>query len=344
MSYTEPLATFVGSNNAVNVHHVINNLDAMLPGEHHLITTSRDLGDTNFTRFGKNNSDTLLGSIQALSEYLQSHSPKALLQITDPPVHGTIAGALAYRHDVPFVYRYSGDRFYEYRVARGRERLTAFTLGAALGRIPIRLATRHITLGPVGKRRLIARGVPPGRIAILPPAVDPTRFNDPDPIHLDVPANRKLVLFVGRLSHLKGAETLERIIPRVLERRNDLQFVCVGSVERDLDVPENVREHVTSVGTVSPEIVPNYMAAADLLVHPTLTEGVPRVLLESLAAETPVLARDVGDVASVTDNTFDSEDELEDRLTNLESIPLDDISPFTSKNLEPVYRDFFEGL
>jgi glycosyltransferase involved in cell wall biosynthesis len=65
-------------------------------------------------------------------------------------------------------------------------------------------------------------------------------------------------------------------------------------------------------------------------------------LLESLAAGTPVLARDVGDVASVTDNTFDSDKELENRLTNLESIPLEDVSPFTPEHLEPAYRDFFQ--
>jgi glycosyltransferase involved in cell wall biosynthesis len=256
-------------------------------------------------------------------------------------LHGTIAGSLANRHDVPFVYRYSGDRFYEYRVARGRERFNAFALGSVLGRVPIRLAARHIALGPAGKRRLVARGVPSQRITILPPAVDPTQFDGSDPISLDVPDDRKLVLFVGRVSHLKGVETLERVIPSVVERRDDLQFVCVGNVERDLDVPKQVQDHVMSVGKVPPDTVSDYMSAADLLLHPTLTEGVPRVLLESLAAGTPVLARDVGDVASVTDNTFDSDKELKDRLTNLEAIPLEGVSPFTQEHLETAYRDFF---
>jgi len=66
------------------------------------------------------------------------------------------------------------------------------------------------------------------------------------------------------------------------------------------------------------------------------------VVLEALAAETPVLARDVGDVASVTDNTFQADGELVDALTDFETLPLDDVTPFTVDALAPRYRDFFE--
>lgn len=337
------LAVFIGSATSVNVGHVLHDVDSMVPGDHHLIATSSNLGAaTDYSVFGTSASDTLRGQFQALSQYLNSHTPRLLLQITDPPVHGTIAGILAYRHDVPFIYRYSGDRFYEYRVANGRERLSAFALGAVLGRIPIRLANRHIALGPTGKRRLIARGVAPERITILPPAVDPSRFTDSGSIPLDVPDDRKIVLYVGRLSQLKGAETLGRVIPTVLDHRDDVQFVCVGPVEEDLDIPESAREHVTLVGRVPPEDIAAYMAAANLLVHPSLSEGLPRVLLESLAAGTPVFARDVGDVASITDNTFESDEELAAELISLESIPLDDVTPFTPEQLGSVYRDFFD--
>ncbi|WP_340101747.1 glycosyltransferase family 4 protein [Salinibaculum salinum] len=343
MSDPGPLAVFTGAATSVNVSHMLDDIASMVPGVHHLVATDTPVSnDTEYREFGTNNPSSVQGQFRALTKYLDAHTPRILLQITDPPLHGTIAGLVAQRYDVPFVYRYSGDRFYEYRVAKGREQLTAFALGAILGRVPIRLATRHIALGPTGKRRLIARGVPPERITVLPPTIDPARFDDPSPVPLDIPDNYKLILFVGRLSRLKGTETLERIIPAVLDRRNDLQFVCVGSVERELNVPASVRDHVMTIGKVSPDTVSDYMAAADLLVHPTLTEGVPRVLLESLAAETPVLARDVGDIASVTENTFDSDKEFENRLVDLESIPLDDISPFTPEQLESTYRDFFE--
>jgi len=343
MDRSGSLAVFTGSATLANVGHVLEDINSMVPGEHHLIATDEvSARETDYVVFGRDFSATLRGAFRALSEYLDTHDPTVLLQITDPPIHGTLAGFLARRHDVPFVYRYSGDRFYEYRVARGRDRIVAFGLGAVLGRIPIRLATQHIALGPTGKRRLIARGVAPDRITTLPPAVDLARFDSPDPPPLEVSDDRKIVLFVGRLSHLKGVETLERIIPCALDRRDDLQFVCVGSIEQELDMPQHVRDHVTLVGRVSPDAVPGYMALADALIHPTLTEGVPRVLLETLAVGTPVLARDVGDVASVTDNTFRTDMELLDELTTLESLPIDDITPFTREHLAPAYQLFFE--
>lgn len=339
------LAVFIGSATSTNIIHALKDITSMVPGTHHLIATDDPFGaDTGYTIFGRELSSTLRGSFRALAQYLNTHDPSALLQITDPPIHGTLAGFLARRHDVPFVYRYSGDRFYEYRVTKGRERVVAFGLGAVLGRVPIRFATQHITLGPTGKRRLIARGVAPDRIVTLPPAVDLDRFENPDPAALEVPGDRKVVLFVGRLSYLKGAETLEYVIPHILNRRDDLQFVCVGRVEQELDLSSSAREHVTVVGRVPPDAVPSYMAAADLLVHPSLTEGVPRVLLEALAVGTPVLARDVGDVASITDNTFRTDTELLGELTVLESLPLDDVTPFTREHLAPRYRRFFEQL
>jgi len=337
------LTVFIGSSRAPNISRVLDTLDEILNFEKHLITTNHG-GELGYEIFGSEQPSTYRGEFQALSQYLSTHNPDAVLQITRPPTHGTTVGSLARRHDVPFIYRYSGDRFSEYRVARGRERLAAFGLGAVLGRIPIRLAARHIALGPTGKRRLIARGVAPERIIILPPAIDPHRFEDPDPPALNIPEDRKVILFVGRLSRLKGAETFERIIPRVLERRDDLHFLFVGSAEKKLSFPQSASEHVTYTSRVSPNDVPGYMATADVLAHPSLTEGVPRVLLEALAVGTPVLARDVGDVASVTDNTFETDDELVEELTGFESLQVDNVTRFTSNHLAPVYQGFFEQL
>jgi glycosyltransferase involved in cell wall biosynthesis len=253
-----------------------------------------------------------------------------------------MVGGVAAIEKTPFVYRYSGDRFYEYRVAQGTTKLTAFALGELLGRVPLYLADRCITLGPNGRERLVARGVDYDDVTVLPPAVDPGPFEAPAPATLDVPSDRKIALFVGRLSRLKGIETINRSVPRVLQRRDDIQFVFVGDDERRPAVPERFENHLTIVGRVPPEDVPGYMKAADVLVHPSLTDGIPRVVMEALAAGTPVLARNVGDVASVTENTFETDDEFVERLCSFEDLPLDDISPFTVEALTPRYREFFE--
>jgi hypothetical protein len=58
----------------------------------------------------------------------------------------------------------------------------------------------------------------------------------------------------------------------MLRRRGDVHFVCVGLADRGLDVPADCRDHVTLIGNVPPEAVGGYMAEADVLVPPSLTE------------------------------------------------------------------------
>jgi glycosyltransferase involved in cell wall biosynthesis len=341
----ERIGIYAGAASSPNVVRLLRNLSRMLGGEYDIDIVASgpafadaDLPDDTLETYGFT---TPLGGIRALSQYGRQNDPAVLVQVTDPPIHGTVVGAVGARIGIPTVYRYSGDRFYEYRVTQGYQRLSAFGLGAVLGRVPLRLNDRFVALGPCGKRRLVARGVPATDVTILPPSIDTEGFAAVEPVRPAVPPDRKLVLSVGRLTRLKGKATLESVIPTILHDRDDLHFVCVGAAETGLEVPEECRGHVTLTGRVPPEAVGGYMAAADLLVHPSLTEGVPRVLLESLAAGTPVLAREVGDVPAVTGNTFRTDGELVDRLRRLESIPLDDVEPYTRRNLAPRYREFF---
>jgi glycosyltransferase involved in cell wall biosynthesis len=221
----------------------------------------------------------------------------------------------------------------------------AFGLGNVCGRLPLALADRYVALGPRGRRRLVSRGVDADRVTILPPSIDAERFRSEGPSEpVDVPDERATILFVGRLSRLKGLRTLEAAIPRILDRRDDLQFVLVGDAESSLALPDGYDDHVSETGPVPPAAIPAYYQQADLLIHPSLTEGIPRVLLEALAAGTPVLARDVGDVATVTDNIFESDDEFETAVRTFESLPLDDVDPFRRETLRPTYRDFFAAF
>jgi len=341
-----PICLYAGAATSPNVARLLSNLYELLndrypidivagrPEELHLDAPEMDICTYE--------PPTLLGGRSGLARYASENDPSVIVQVTDPPVHGTVVGTVAARQGIPAVYRYAGDRFYEYRVARGHQRVTAFALGSVLGRVPLLLANRYIVLGPTGRRRLIARGVDPNDIIVLPPTIDPEPFRDAVPVSHGVPPDRKIALFVGRVSHLKGQEVLEDAIPAVLRRRDDIHFVIVGPANDDFAVPPWCCDRVTQVGPVPPEEVPGYMQVADVLIHPSLTDGVPRVVMEALAAETPVLARDVGDVSSVTDNTFDTDEEFVERLCSFDELPLDDINPFTTTALAPRYRTFFE--
>ncbi|WP_436911286.1 glycosyltransferase family 4 protein [Halosimplex marinum] len=344
------LALFVGSATAFNVRTLVSNVTAMLDGEFalHLVTTDPDAFDeavlSRVAVFGADRASTRRGEFRAALGYLREREPAAVVQLTKPPLHGSMVAPLARRNGVPFVYRYAGDRFVTFRVTRGWKRATAFGLNNVLGRLPVRLATAAIAMGPAGRRRLVDRGVDPESVAILPPSVDPDRFDgEPSAAPFDAAAG-KTVAFLGRLSRLKGAATLERTIPEILRERPDLRFVFVGDRGYDLSLPAASARRVTHVGRVPPDRVPDCLAAADLLVHPSLTEGLPRAVLESLAVGTPVLARDVGDVGYATGNTFETDAEFVRRVVDLESLPLDDVEPFTVDALAPDCVSFFESV
>lgn len=66
------------------------------------------------------------------------------------------------------------------------------------------------------------------------------------------------------------------------------------------------------------------------------------MLLEALAAGTPVLPREVGDDGAVTGKTFRADAEFVDHLCKLEELPLDDVEPFMWGRLTPRYRELFD--
>lgn len=345
----DPICFFTGSRSAFNVLHDTLNFGWMLHEEFdlHLVTTRPEdfgtEGERYFDLYSYGQPNSRPGEAHALYTYLSNHSPRTVVNIVEPSIQGLIAGPMARRYGVPFTYRYSGDLFDLYRVSHGWRKPVQFGINNVLGRIPLALADQCIALGPTGKKRLIDRGVNPSNVVILPPPIDATRFQkDTEEPDWDVPDDRKVILFAGRRSKIKGIDDLEIAIPRILEKRDDLQFVFVGSHGKYPNIPNKYENHITFVGRVPLGGMPKYFRAADLLILPTYNEGLPRVVTESLASGTPVVARDVADIAYATENTFDELEEFIEMVVDLESLPLDDVTPFTRETLKSQYIEFFE--
>lgn len=114
-----------------------------------------------------------------------------------------------------------------------------------------------------------------------------------------------LLLFVGRLEKVKQIDLIIRAIPRIKKSTNKpikLIIAGEGSQYHELRLMTNellLEEDVLFWGNVNHNELPALYNAADCLILPSLIEGIPMVILESLACGTPVVASNVGGIPEI---------------------------------------------
>jgi len=113
-----------------------------------------------------------------------------------------------------------------------------------------------------------------------------------------------IVGYIGRLSEEKGVLNFINAIIPVLKERKDVSFMLCGKGSlsdeiRSLIRNEDVEAHVKLRGWVPHDDVPQYLNELKLVILPSVTEGLPNILLEAMACGTPVLATSVGAIPDV---------------------------------------------
>lgn len=149
---------------------------------------------------------------------------------------------------------------------------------------------------------MIALGAGRDRLQILPNGVDAGRFviRPIDRAALGIRDDMPVILSVGNLVPLKGHDT----VIRTLARLDNVQLVVIGSGPEKSRLAALTRalglaDRVISVSDVSQDVLIDYYNAADALVLASSAEGMPNVVLESLACGTPVVASAVGGIPEV---------------------------------------------
>lgn len=209
------------------------------------------------------------------------------------------AGAWAARAvDVPHVLEVNAPLSAEQAAHRG----LAFAAPArAVERRLVREADRVVAVSNALERWLVANGVDPGRILVLPNAVDPSRFEPARrPVHRDGSA---VVGFLGTLKPWHDVPSLIRAVAMLARAGMRVRLLVVGDGPERPALEALARaEGVTAsfVGLVAHDEVPSYLAAFDAAAVPYApADGFyfsPLKLFECLAAGRPVVAADVGDV------------------------------------------------
>jgi glycosyltransferase involved in cell wall biosynthesis len=178
-----------------------------------------------------------------------------------------------------------------------------------------RLADCILVNAEAVKQWLIDDGYDASQIVVIPNGVDLRRFADGDRQavrrSLGVPESARLIGLVSRLSPLKGIEDFLHSAAIIAAKSDDLRFVIVGepSPIQNVAYLEELRGLAHSLGIGSKVLftglrsdVPALLTALDVSVMPSLNEALSNVLLESMAAATPIVATDVGGTSEAITN------------------------------------------
>ncbi|MEQ1800518.1 MAG: glycosyltransferase family 4 protein [Gammaproteobacteria bacterium] len=183
-----------------------------------------------------------------------------------------------------------------------------YAVPRALIRWAVRHSARVVTVSEALRRGLLALGADPAKVITLRNGVDLQRFNpgdtgDREAARLRLGLTGPTVLSVGNLLELKG----HHLLVEALVQLPGVTALIAGegpmrpSLER-LASERGVGDRVRLLGNLPQEELVACYRAADMLVLASSREGMPNVVLESLACGTPVIATPVGGIPELIDS------------------------------------------
>jgi glycosyltransferase involved in cell wall biosynthesis len=174
-----------------------------------------------------------------------------------------------------------------------------------VNRMLLRRGDRLIGCGNSVREALIANeGLPARRVEVIHNGVDLAAFGTPSQdarskvrSEFGIAEADPLAVMVARLHALKDHETALRAIELARRSIPDLKLLIVGDGDRRQQIQESIgRLNLTgaAIPAGARSDVPDLLAAADLFLLTSISEGIPLTVIEAMAAGRPVVATAVG--------------------------------------------------
>ena len=114
----------------------------------------------------------------------------------------------------------------------------------------------------------------------------------------------KVIIYIGRLSPVKGVEYLIRAMRLVKDKEPDAKLVLIGDGSEKEKLKSIIKklnlEHlVMHLPQLPNQNIPKYAVASDVLVLPSLSEGFPMTILEAMASGLPIVSTKVSGLPEI---------------------------------------------
>jgi len=161
-----------------------------------------------------------------------------------------------------------------------------------------------VTVSHAMREDLARHGWPNTKISVVWNGVDPERYNPrncrPEEVEAiraryGVKPDEKMVLFLGRLTWVKGVGNLVQAMPMVLEEFPNTKFVVLGKGEQQDDIFETAKRlGISDKVACRFEFVPEkerilHYAASDVCIFPSTYEPFGIVSLEAMSMAKPLI-------------------------------------------------------
>jgi L-malate glycosyltransferase len=177
---------------------------------------------------------------------------------------------------------------------------------------------------------LVRRGVPEPRLIVIPNGLPEAAFAPQPPAIARVPGTIRAVMLARMNTRSKNHSLLLRATARLRDRMPNLEVLLVGDgplrpdLEREAEAL-GIRDRVQFLG--ERHDVAAVLRSADISVLPSISESLSNAIIESMAAELPVVACRVGGNPELVNEQTgmlvapDNEEEFAEAIANLARNP-----------------------
>jgi glycosyltransferase involved in cell wall biosynthesis len=169
------------------------------------------------------------------------------------------------------------------------------------------LVKKYIAVSNARKEELIQKGIRESKILVIQNGVDYNLFCNTQSKRdfrkeFSINESDIIIALIGHLGVEKGHIFFLESAKIILENNHETRFVIVGDGYMKDELIDKAREigiegNVIFTGFRSD--IPNIMNTIDILVLPSINEGMPMVILEAMSAFKPVVATKVGGIPEI---------------------------------------------